>query len=99
MKTIALFVVLMASLTSCATREDIIRNYEEKVNYTDGVNTEEAKSIAKRKIITAEEKRNYKITAPGILNNLYTQKYSDYWFVVFGHNWFSPISTDENAKT
>ena len=99
MKTIALMIMLMAGLTSCASREDIIKNYEEKVNYVDGVNAEEAKSIAKRKIITAEEQRNYKITAPGILNNLYTQKYSDYWFVVFGHNWLSPISTDPNSKT
>lgn len=99
MRTIVLMIMLTAGLTSCASREDIIKNYEEKVDYSDGVNFEEAKSIAKRKIIMTEEQRNYKVTAPAVLNTIYAQKYSDYWFVVFGHNWLSPISTDPNAKT
>lgn len=96
---IVLIVMLAMGLASCASREDIIQNYEEKVNYADGVNISEARLIAKRKIITTDEKRNYKITAPGVLANIYTEKYPNYWFVVFGHNWLSPISTDENAKT
>ncbi len=99
MERFVLMVVMVVSLTSCASREDIIRNYEEKVEYADGVNAMEAKLIAKRKIITVQEKRNYKITQPVLLNTLHTQKYPQYWFVVFGHNWFSPISTDEGAKT
>lgn len=99
MRILVLMIALTAGLISCASREDIIKNYEEKVNYADGVNVEEAKSIAKRKIIMTEEKRNYRITAPDILNNIYAQKYPEYWFVVFGHNWLSPISTDPNSKT
>jgi hypothetical protein len=99
MRTILLTVLVLLGFTSCASREEIIRNYEEKVDYSDGVSIPEAKLIAKRKIITVQEKRNYKITDPEVLNNVFSEKYSDYWFVVFGHNWFSPISTDENAKT
>lgn len=87
------------SLSDCATREDIMKNYEERVIFTDGVNLQEAKIVAQRKIIAVEEKRNYKITAPAVLNNSASNAYEDYWFVVFGRNWLSPISTDENAKT
>jgi len=99
MRTVLLVMMIIFGLTSCASREDIVRNYEEQVNYSDGISPIEAKLIAKRKIITVQERRNYKITDPDILNNLFSQKYPDYYFVVFGHNWFSPISTDENAKT
>src|SRR5690242_18088985 len=99
MRRFALVIVTVVGLTSCASREEIIRNYEEKVEYSDGVSATEAKLIAKRKIITVQEKRNYKITQPDLLTSVHTQKYPEYWFVVFGHNWFSPISTDENAKT
>ena len=99
MRVLAFLFIVTLTLSSCATREEIMQNYEERVNLSNGVNASEAKAIAQRQIITVEEQRNYKITAPGILNNNYTQKFPDYWFVVFGHNWFSPISTDANAKT
>jgi hypothetical protein len=99
MRAFLLVVLALVGLTSCASREDIVRNYEEKVDYSDGVSVSEAKLVAKRKIITVQEKRNYKITDPQILNTIFSQKYPDYYFIVFGHNWFSPISTDENAKT
>jgi hypothetical protein len=99
MRMIVLIVLLALGFTSCASREEIVRNYEEKVDYSDGVSAVEAKLIAKRKIITVQEKRNYKITDPQVLNSVFSQRYPDYYFVVFGHNWFSPISTDENAKT
>jgi hypothetical protein len=99
MRKIVLAGVMVMGFVSCASREDIVRNYEEQVDYADGVSLNEAKLVAKRRIISVIEKRNYKITDPQVLNNVYTQKYPEYWFVVFGHNWFSPISTDENAKT
>lgn len=92
-------IMAAVSLSACATREDIMKNYEEHVISTDGVNLHEARAIAQRKIITVEEKRNYKITAPAVLNNSASNAYDDYWFVVFGRNWLSPISSDENAKT
>lgn len=76
-----------------------MQNYEERVDTSDGIDTKEAKIIAQRKIISVQEKRNYKITAPGIINNEASLKYEEYWFVVFGHNWLSPISTEEGAKT
>ena len=99
MQTVVLFILLTMGLASCASREDIMQNYEERLDYSDGVDIKEAKIIAQRKIISVQEKRNYKITAPGIIANAAAQKYEDYWFTVFGHNWLSPISTDEGAKT
>jgi hypothetical protein len=99
MRNILLLALITVGFASCASREDIIRNYEEKVEYNDGVAPKEAILIAKRKIITVQEKRNYKITDPAILSNAFSDRYPEYYFVVFGHNWLSPISTDPNAKT
>ena len=99
MQVFALMIFLIVSVCSCASREDIMQNYEEKLDYIDGVDMKEAKIIAQRKIISVAEKRNYKITAPGIISTPAAKKYEDYWFVVFGHNWLSPISTEEGAKT
>lgn len=92
-------IIAAVSLSACASREDIMKNYEERIDYSNGVEFQEAKIIAQRKIISVEEKRNYKITAPGVLNNAAAKAYEDYWFVVFGPNWLSPISTDGSAKT
>ena len=99
MRIFALVIFLAVGLSACASREDIMQNFEEKLDYTDGVDIKEARIIAQRKIISVQEKRNYKITAPGVLNIPAAEKYEDYWFVVFGHNWLSPISTDPGAKT
>ena len=99
MKKMMFMLLLVIGLVSCASREEIIRNYEEQVDYTNGVDAREAKLIAKHKIIGVQEQRNYKLTAPSILESGYTQKYPDYWFVVFGQNLLSPISTDSSAKT
>ena len=99
MQTWVLMILLAMTVTSCASREDIMKNYEELIDYSDGVSIKEAKMIAQRKIISVQEKKHYKITAPGVINNSASHKYEDYWFVVFGHNWLSPISTDAGAKT
>lgn len=94
-----LLIILTTGLSACASRENIMQNYEERVDTNDGIDAREARTIAQRKIISVPEKRNYKITAPGFLNTPATKKYGDYWFVVFGHNWLSPISTEDGAKT
>lgn len=86
-------------LTGCASTEAIYKNYDAMVNTADGVGEAEAKLIAQRKIIATEEKRNYRITAPDVKTTEEALKYPDYWFVVFGHNWFSPVSMDPAAKT
>ncbi len=99
MFNLVLMLCLTMSLISCASREDIMKNYEERLNLGNGASIKEAKIIAQRKIISVPEKRYYKVTAPGIINNAASQKHEEYWFVVFGHNWLSPISTEEGAKT
>lgn len=94
-----LLLCMTMALSACASREHIMQNYEEKLDASDGIDASEARIIAQRKIITVSEKRNYKITAPGFISTPAAKKYSDYWFVVFGHNWLSPISTEDGAKT
>ena len=86
-------------LLGCASTEAIYKNYNSMVNFKDGVNEQEAKIIAQRIIITTEEQSNYRITAPDIKSTHEALKYPDFWFVIFGHNWLSPISTDPMAKT
>ena len=92
-------ILLCVLLAGCASREAIYANYAVMVDVADGVSDQEAKIIAQREIVNAKEKRDYRVTAPDIKTTKAALKYPDYWFVVFGHNWFSPISTDPQAKT
>ncbi len=94
-----LLFVLMLLTAGCASMEAVENNYATMVNKTDGVNEQEAKIIAQKEILKAVEKRDYRITAPSIKSTLQAKQFPDYWFVVFGHNWFSPISMDPLAKT
>lgn len=94
-----MMLAMAVMISSCASREDIMKNYEERVDFNDGVNITEAKIIAQRRILSVQEKRYYKLTAPGVINNAASFQYDDYWFVVFGRNWLSPISTEEGTKT
>lgn len=97
-KNIALFIVLLA-VAGCSSAQAIYDNYAKIVNVSDGVNEEEAKIMAQKQIIGTQEQRDYRVTAPDIKNTPQAQKYPEYWFIVFGHNWFSPVSTDPLAKT
>lgn len=92
-----IFGLLLAA--GCASNEAVYRNYTNLVNVSDGVSEKEAKIIAQKTIISVPEQRDYRLTAPDIRTNVGAEKYPGYWFVVFGHNWLSPISTDPMAKT
>lgn len=94
-----LCVLGLVVLVGCASTEAIYKNYATMVNVQDGVSIQEAKIMAQKSIIGTQEKRDYRVTAPDIKTTMEAQKYPDYWFVVFGHNWLSPISTDPMAKT
>ena len=83
----------------CASTDAVYNNYDRLVNVKDGVNEQEAKIIAQRMIVNTMEKRDYRITAPDIRTTPEALQYPDFWFVVFGHNWLSPMSTDPMAKT
>ena len=98
MKRFFLAVVLLM-LAGCATNKAVFKNFTNLVNVEDGVDEKEAKIIAQRNIIVTHERRDYRITAPDIKMTMEAGKYPEYWFVVFGHNWLSPISTDPMAKT
>ncbi len=86
-------------MSGCASTDAIYKNYNNLVNLKDGVDEQEAKILAQRIIVSTNEQRDYRITAPDIKTTQQALRYQDYWFVVFGHNWFSPISTDPLAKT
>jgi hypothetical protein len=83
----------------CASIDAVQKNYDAMVDMKDGVSEHEAKLIAQKEILNVQEKRDYRITAPDIKTTEAASKYPMYWFVVFGHNWFSPISMDPTAKT
>lgn len=83
----------------CASTKAINDNYNKMVNSSDGVTDQEAKIIAQKELVGTQQKRDYRVTAPDIKSTPEALKYPAYWFVVFGHNWFSPMSTDPLAKT
>jgi hypothetical protein len=64
-----------------------------------GIDMKSAKMIAQKKLINTYEKDNYRISVPDIKTGPQADKYPGYWFVVFGHNWFSPMSSDPFAGT
>ena len=91
--------IFVLTVGGCASMEAIYRNYDRMVNVSDGVNDQEAKIIAQKQIIGMQQSRDYRVTAPDIKTTPQALGYPQYWFVVFGHNWLSPISTDPMAKT
>ena len=95
----AFCILLLMGLVGCATTEAIQKNYERLVDMSNGVDEQEAKIIAQKTIMNALERRDYRVSLPDIKTNMAAMQYPDFWFVVFGHNWFSPISMDPLAKT
>ncbi len=93
-----LIIFSLIVLAGCASTEAIYKNYD-TVNFKDGIDQREAKIIAQRIIIATDEQRNYRVSVPDIRTDLEAIKYPDFWFVVFGHNWLSPISTNPMAET
>ena len=89
----------VALLAGCTSTKAIYKNYNNLVNLEDGVNEQEAKIIAQKKLINTEEKDSYRISFPDIRTDKLSRKYPDYWFVVFGHNWLEPMSTSALTDT
>jgi len=87
-------VLVLCLLAGCASTGDIYKNYEKLGRLENGVNAQQAKIIAQRKLIATEEKDAYRISLPDIKNDPSANKYPGYWFVVFGHNWLEPLSND-----
>ena len=94
-----LLVVFVLAIGGCASTDAIYQNYANLVDTSDGANEQEAKIIAQKEIIGMQQSRDYRITAPDIKTTPEALQYPQYWFVGFGHNWLSPISTDPMAKT
>ena len=94
-----LIIISLAAIIGCASSEAIYKNYNTLVNLKDGINEQEAKILAQRILVSTDQERDYRVTAPDIKTSLQALKYPDFWFVVFGHNWLSPMSTDPMAKT
>lgn len=90
---------LCGVLMSCASISAIEKNYQTMVQISDGVDAQEAKIIAQYQLAGMYEKQAYRITAPDIRTSDYAKQYPQFWFITFGHNWFSPMSTDSAAKT
>lgn len=94
-----LFLLALCLLTGCTSTQAIYKNYDKIVHNEHGVNAEQAKIIAQKKLINTEEKDSYRISFPDIKTGQLAYKYPGYWFVVFGHNWLEPLSTEALAGT
>ena len=53
-------------LAGCTSTKAIYKNYDNLVHLENGVNAEQAKIIAQRKLIDTEEKDSYRISFPDI---------------------------------
>ena len=67
------------------------------VHVDHGVDAQIAKIIAQRVLIGTEEKDSYRVSYPDIKTGPMVNKYPDFWFVGFGHNFLEPMSS--NALT
>ena len=85
---------VLCFLAGCTSTKAIYKNYDSIRNPQNGVNAEAAKIIAQKKLINTEEKGDYRISYPDIKTGPLANKYPNYWFVVFGHNWFEPMSSN-----
>ncbi len=99
MKKMHWLISIIFLTAGCASTDAVFKNYDQMVNMADGVDVQEAKIIAQKKILNTPQQRDYRITAPDVKKTPEALEYPDYWFVVFGHNWFSPMSVDPMAKT
>jgi len=88
--------LVLCVLSGCTSTKAIYKNYD-NLHIENGVNAQQAKIMAQRILINTEEKDDYRISFPDIKTGLLANKYPGYWFVVFGHNLFEPMSS--NALT
>ena len=86
-------------LAGCTSTKAIYKNYGNLVHNEKGVNSEQAKIIAQKVLINAIERDSYRISYPDIKVGKLVDKYPNYWFVVFGHNWLEPMSQSPYAGT
>jgi len=89
--------LLICLLAGCTSTKAIYKNYDRLVKPGSSVDMRQAKIIAQKKLVNTEEKDNYRISIPDIKTGPIADKYPNFWFVVFGHNFLEPMS--ENALT
>jgi hypothetical protein len=88
---------ILCLLVGCTSTKAIYKNYDNLVRPDKSVNAEQAKIMAQRILIDTEEKDSYRISFPDIKTGSMVYNYPNYWFVVFGHNFLEPMSS--NALT
>jgi hypothetical protein len=86
--------LVLCFLAGCASTQAIYKNYDQLVKPGSSVDAQSAKIMAQRVLIATEEKDSYRISFPDIKTGPLANKYPDYWFVVFGHNFLEPLSND-----
>ncbi len=86
-------------LAGCASTKAIYKNYDYMVHPEHGVDVQAAKIMAQRMLVNTEERDNYRISFPDIKTGPMVYKYPDYWFVVFGHNFLEPLSSNALTDT
>jgi len=98
MKSVVVFLAL-CFLAGCTSTKAIYKNYDTLVINDNGVNAQQAKIIAQKKLINTEQKNNYRISYPDIKTGPLVSKYPRYYFVVFGHNWLEPMTRNRLVES
>ncbi|MDE1921497.1 MAG: hypothetical protein KGI24_08660 [Candidatus Omnitrophica bacterium] len=98
-RTRVLGLLVLCFLTGCSSTEAIYKNYDKLIFPGKAVSAEQAKVIAQRKLIGTGDKDSYRISYPDIKTGPLADKYPDDWFVVFGHNWLSPLNKNAMLDT
>ncbi len=78
-----LVVLAGCSSSVVATSRSVLKGYEAVV-FEDGISLDEAKVIAQKSLITANEVRIYDLAAPQVAQDILDlPRHQDYWFIFF----------------
>jgi len=90
-------VLALCFLLGCTSTKAVYRNFDTMVHIEHGVDAQTAKIMAQRALVGTEEKDSYRVSYPDIKTGPIVSQYPGYWFVIFGHNFLEPMSS--NALT
>jgi hypothetical protein len=70
-------------VTGCVSTQKSINNQYAKINFSNGVGTNEAVTIAQKSLMESDKFKDYKIKSARVLHDAFVRDYRDHWFVSF----------------
>ena len=77
-----IYTLLFACLVGCSTISKIEKNYA-SVNFSNGIGSEEALFIAKKRLLDSLVFKDWKVDQPELMRDRFVRSYPDHWFVQF----------------